>query len=79
MMMLIKQGWVQLTIGLIIGLPVGYMISLGFVNNLVPLTNSYYAVYIAVPVVIALVVLFSTFIPAKKAIKLEPSSALRYE
>lgn len=77
--MLIKQGWMQLTIGLIIGLPVGFMISQGFVNNLVPITNSYYYVYVVVPIMIALVVLFSTFFPAKKATALEPSSALRYE
>lgn len=79
MTLLMKQGWGQLAIGLIIGLPLGYLTSLGFVTMLVPQTNNYYYAYGLIPVIIAAVVLFSTYLPAKKAIKLEPSDALRYE
>ena len=79
MTLLMKQGWIQLTIGLAIGIPLGYLVSLGIINIMAPITNNYYYAYVCIPVIIVLVVMFSTYLPAKKAIKLEPSTALRYE
>ena len=79
MSMLMKQGWLQLAIGIVIGLPVSFIASQGLVQLIGPETNHYYLVFIAIPAVICLVVSLATFVPAKRAIKLEPSSALRYE
>ena len=79
MNMLMKQGWKQLTIGLVIGLPLGFLASQGIVQLIGPEHNYYYGVFVAIPAIIALVVTLATYIPAKKAIALEPSSALRYE
>jgi predicted permease len=77
--MLMKQGWIQLLIGLVVGLPIGYLASQGVVQMLGPDTNNYYIVFAIIPVIISLVVTIATFVPAKRAIKMEPCSALRYE
>ena len=77
--MLMNQGWVQLIIGLFVGLPIGYLVSQGVVQMLAPETNNYYIVFVIIPVIISLVVTLATFVPAKRAIKMEPCSALRYE
>jgi len=77
--MLMKQGWFQLVIGLVFGLPIGYLASQGVVQMLGPDTNNYTIVFAIIPVIISLVVTIATFIPAKRAIKMEPCSALRYE
>jgi len=77
--MLMKQGWVQLIIGLIVGLPIGYLASQGVVQMLGPDSNNYLIVFVIIPVIISLVVTMATFVPAKRAIKMEPCSALRYE
>lgn len=79
MSMLMKQGWKQLVIGLVIGLPLGFLASQGIVQLVGPANNYYYGVFVVIPLVIALVVTLATYVPAKKAIALEPSSALRYE
>jgi len=79
MSMLMKQGWSQLIIGLALGLPIGYLASQGVVQMLGPDTNGYYIVFAIIPVVISLVVTIATFVPAKRAISMEPCSALRYE
>ncbi len=77
--MLMKQGWFQLVIGLAFGLPIGYLASQGVVQMLGPDTNNYYIVFAIIPVIISLVVTIATFVPAKRAIKMEPCTALRYE
>lgn len=79
LLMLMKQGWVQLLIGLVVGLPIGYLVSQGVVQMLGPGTNNYYIVFAIIPVIISLVVTMATFVPAKRAISMEPCSALRYE
>lgn len=77
--LLMKQGWFQLVIGLSIGLPVGYLGSQGIVSIVGPDTNEYYITFFVIPVLIGFVVSIATYIPAKKAIKSDPSAALRYE
>jgi len=79
MSMLMKQGWFQLVVGLIFGLPIGFLASQGIVQLVGPESNHYYLVFAAIPAIICLVVSLATYLPAKRAIKLEPSSALRYE
>ncbi|KGJ88036.1 ABC transporter permease [Thalassotalea sp. ND16A] len=79
MSMLMRQGWIQLIIGLVIGIPLAYLASQGIVQLVGPETNNYYFVFAAIPAIITLVVSSATYFPAKKAIALEPSSALRYE
>lgn len=79
MSMLMKQGWIQLIIGLAFGLPIGFLASQGIVQLVGPESNFYYIVFALIPAIIAIVVSFATYAPAKRAIGLEPSSALRYE
>ncbi len=77
--MMMRQGWFQLSIGLLFGLPLGYLTSLGFVQLVGPESSNYLWVFLFIPTTIAIVVSLATFFPAKKAIQMEPSSALRYE
>jgi len=77
--MLMKQGWWQLALGLLFGLPVGFLASQGIVQLIGPDSNQYYWVFVFIPVVISVVVTAATFVPAKRAIKMEPCTALRYE
>jgi predicted permease len=77
--MLMKQGWIQLLIGLVVGLPIGYLASQGVVQMLGPDTNNYYIVFAIIPVIISLVVTFAKFVPVIRAISMENCSALRYE
>jgi len=77
--MLMKQGWFQLALGLVFGLPIGYLASQGIVQLVGPESNNYYFVFLLIPAIIALVVTAATYLPAKRAIKMEPCAALRYE
>jgi len=79
MTMLMKQGWFQLIVGLLFGLPLSYLASQGIVQLVGPESNQYYLVFAVIPLVISFVVSIATYLPANKALKLEPSSALRYE
>lgn len=79
--MFLKQGGKQLIIGLGLALVVFCLMSFGFhsfTQGIFPVT--FYFVLAAVVVCgVSLVVMFAIFIPAKRAVVMEPSSALRYE
>lgn len=76
---LMKQGLWQLLIGSAIGAPLAYLMGNQIVGMLGASSPWLDAVYIVMPLLIGAVVLISTFVPALKAIRLEPSVALRYE
>ena len=79
--MFLKQGARQLTIGLGLALVIFALISMGFHS----FTEGIFPIYIyftqAITVVIGLtiVVMFAIYIPSRRAVKMEPSMALRYE
>lgn len=76
---LMKQGMWQLLIGSAIGAPLAFLIGsqmLAMMGASSPWLNS---VYILMPLLIGAVVMLSTYLPTLKAIRLEPSVALRYE
>ena len=76
---LMRQGWFQLVVGLVLGTPLAYGMSLGFVQMLAPQNASHYWIFLLAPLLIIAVVSSATFIPARRAIRLEPSVALHYE
>ena len=78
-MLLMKQGWWQLLVGTIVGLPIAYFLGNQVVKIIGVESNGLYGVFVAIPLLIAAVVSLATLIPALKAVRLEPSTALRYE
>ena len=79
MSLLMRQSWFQLGIGLIIGVPIAYVMSQGFVELIGPETRDHNWLFLLIPLLIAGVVSAATFVPAMRAIRLEPSAALHYE
>ncbi len=79
LILLMRQSWFQLGVGVILGAPLAYVMSQGFVELIGPETLDHNWLFLLIPLLIAGVVSVATFIPAKKAIRLEPSAALHYE
>ncbi|WP_230090671.1 ABC transporter permease [Pseudoalteromonas rubra] len=76
-----RQGAVQLVIGLGLALLLFALLAMGFqkfTEGLFPV-GAYYALAVAVSAALSAVVLLAVYMPIKRAIKLEPSAALRYE
>jgi len=79
MTLLMRQSWNQLGIGVILGVPIAFVMSQNFVELIGPETNDHNWLFLLIPLLIACVVSVATFIPARRAIQLEPSAALHYE
>ena len=77
--MLIKQGGILCLIGLLIGLPAAWFMSNIFIGLMGSESSSYKLMFGFVPALITMVVLIATWVPANKALKMEPGMALRYE
>jgi len=79
MQLFIKQASAQL----LIGLSIGIILSLWLVNNITDTmvinSNSYIISLIGVPALIIVMVIFATYIPTRKVIKLEPGDALHHD
>jgi predicted permease len=79
--MFMKQGIAQLTIGLGLALVVFALMSFGFhefAQGLLP-SYLYFLLALAVTVGLSGIVLLAIYAPTKRAVLMEPSSALRYE
>lgn len=79
--MFLKQGAKQLVIGLCLALLLFVLIAFGFhkfTEGIIP-TYIYYMQASIVVVGLSLVVMFAIYTPTKRAVKMEPSTALRYE
>jgi ABC-type antimicrobial peptide transport system permease subunit len=79
MTLLMRQSWFQLGVGVMLGLPIAYFMSQGFVELVGPETRDHNWLFLLIPLLIAGVVSLATFVPARRAIRLEPSAALHYE
>ncbi len=79
MRMLMKQGSIRLLIGAAIGAPLAYLMGSNMVNIFGASSIWIDLMYVAMPLLIGVIVLYATFIPARKAVRYEPSVALRYE
>ena len=79
--MFLKQGARQLIIGLGLALVLFALLSFGFhsfTEGMFP-TYSYPMLALSVVVGLSAIVLFAIYTPTKRAVKMEPSNALRYE
>ena len=77
--MLLKQGLWQLLIGATFGVPLAYLMGSQIIGMLGVESWMITATFAVMPLLIGSIVMFATFVPAQKAIRLEPSVALRYE
>ncbi|GAA6203901.1 FtsX-like permease family protein [Thalassotalea sp. SU-HH00458] len=79
--MFLKQGAKQLLIGLGLAMVLFYLLAFGFhkfTEGIFPITI-YFMQAVVVAVGLSLVVMFATYLPTRRAVKMEPSLALRYE
>jgi ABC-type antimicrobial peptide transport system permease subunit len=79
MTLLMRQSWFQLGVGVIFGAPIAYVMSRGFVEIIGSETRDHNWLFLLIPLLIACIVSVATFVPARRAIRLEPSAALHYE
>jgi predicted permease len=80
--MIVGQGMKLTTVGLVIGLALalGAFGSIGAVRTLLPGISPLDPItFVAVPVLLALIALLATWIPGRRAGKVDPLVALRYE
>ena len=77
----LKQGAKQLLIGLGLAMVLFYLLAFGFhkfTEGIFPV-SIYFIQAIVVAAGLSLVVMFATYLPTRRAVKMEPSLALRYE
>jgi len=79
MILLMRQSWFQLGVGVILGAPLAYLMVQGFVEIIGPEARDHNWLFLLIPLLIACIVSVATFVPARRAIRLEPSAALHYE
>ncbi|HKD81973.1 MAG TPA: ABC transporter permease [Candidatus Angelobacter sp.] len=77
--MVLRQGFVLVGTGLIVGLVLTFIASRGIGSLLVGVSPSDPLTFLAVTLLLAAVGLAASFIPARRAMKVEPLSALKYE
>jgi hypothetical protein len=76
---LMRQSWYQLGLGVILGTPLAFVMSQGFVELVGTETSDHNWSFLLIPLLVACVVSLATYIPARRAIRMEPSAALHYE
>lgn len=74
-----NQAISQLSIGLAIGVTLSLVLVSTMTNTIVISNTSYVLSLLCVPILIIVMVLMATLIPAKKVIKMEPSDALHHD
>jgi putative ABC transport system permease protein len=77
--MFLRQGAVQVAIGLVIALGLAVLLSKGLRIVLFQVNTSNPVMFAAVMGALALTGLIATFIPARRAARVHPMEALRYE
>jgi predicted permease len=77
--LVLRQGMTLVVIGLVFGLLVAAMVTRLLASFLYGVSTSDALTFTAIPVLLTLVALLACFLPARKATKVEPLVALRYE
>lgn len=79
MKLIIGQGLLLVTIGVALGLGASFAVTRLIASLLFGVTPTNATTFIAVSVGLALLALFACYIPARRATKVDPLVALRYE
>jgi putative ABC transport system permease protein len=81
--MVVRQGAIQLAVGLILGLGLAFGLAIvaadGIQNTLFGVSGRDPMIYLAVGALITVVALIATFVPARRATRVDPMIALRAE
>ena len=76
--MMLRQGTVIVAVGLLIGIA-GALAAAKLVSNLLVISGTDPATYVAVSAFLTLVALAACYIPARRTMRVDPTVALRYE
>lgn len=74
-----RQSALQLSVGFMLGIPLAYFMSQGFINTIGAENRLHLLAYVLVPLIITIAVFIATLIPLQRILHIEPALALRYE
>ena len=77
--LVVRQGMLLAGIGLAVGLAASFGVNRLLANLLFGVKTTDPMTYVAVAVILVSVALLATYIPARRAMKIDPLIALRYE
>jgi ABC-type antimicrobial peptide transport system permease subunit len=77
--LVLKQGMMLVVVGLVVGVGVAAMVTRLLTAFLYGVSTRDTFTFIAIPVLLTLVALLACYLPARRATKVDPLTALRYE
>ena len=77
--MILRKGALLTVVGLAIGLPVAFALANALSSLLFGVKATDPMAFIGVPLILASVAMFASYLPARRALRVDPIVALRYE
>jgi putative ABC transport system permease protein len=75
----IRQGLLTVALGVLVGLAAAFALSRVLASALFGITTSDPVTYVAIPLVLLAVALLASWLPARRATRVDPNVALRVE